>query len=180
MSRIHYYLLGPEAALGLASLLLFWFCSRHNSGEGRDTEIMEKSLWIIPFVLTAIAFATILVPGAKNWLWLGRAIGFSYLASFVCGYRVICGFGSGSKGQDVAMILIIMLSSVAIALASAISGAMILAAQRPGFANWFQAHPVFGSILTGLAAIPIGIVFGLCATVISTILLSFYCEITKR
>lgn len=180
MNRPLTYLIGPETALTLFSILLFWFCARHNSGAGRDVTIMEKLIWAIPFIVTPIAFATILVPDAKNWWWLGRAIGFSYLASFVCGYRLICGLGSGSKGQDVAMILLVVLASVAVAIASSITGAMILAATKPGFANWFHAHKYLGSLLTVLAMIPIGIVLAITATVISSILLGIYVEVIKR
>jgi hypothetical protein len=140
MNRPLSYLLGPEIALALFSVLLFWFCSRHNSGEGHDVAIMEKLIWMLPFIITPIAFATILAPDAKNWWWLGRSILFTYMAIFVCGYRLIHGLGSGAKGQDAAFILLIVLASVAIALATAVTGAMILAATKPGFANWFQAH----------------------------------------
>jgi hypothetical protein len=180
MNRPITYLLGPEAVLAVATALLFWFCARHNSGEGRDVAIMEKLIWAIPFLLTPIAFATILAPDAKNWWWLGRAIGFSYIAIFVCGYRLICGFGSGSKGQDVAMILLVVLASVAIAITSSVTGAMILAATKPGFANWFQAHKFLGSLLTALAMIPIGFILAIIVTFVGTILLAFYCEVFKR
>ncbi len=174
------YLLGPEAVLVVFSALLFWFCSRHTSGAGRDLAIMEKLIWAIPFIITPMAFATILAPDAKNWWWLGRAIVFTYLAVMVCGYRLIEGLGSGSKGQDAALILLLVLSAVAIAIATAITGTMILAATKPGFANWFQAHKILGTILAALATIPIGIVLGLTATFVGTILLSFYCEVFKR
>ncbi len=180
MNRPLTYLLGPEAVLAVSTALLFWFCARHNSGEGRDVAIMEKLIWAIPFILTPIAFATILVPEAKSWWWLGRAVVFTYLAIFICGYRLICGLGSGSKGQDVAMILLVMLASVAIAIASSITGAMILVATKPGFANWFQAHKFLGSFLTMLAMIPMGFALGITATFISTILLAFYVEVIKR
>lgn len=180
MSRPITYLLGPETALAVATALLFWFCARHNSGEGRDVAIMEKLIWAIPFILTPIAFATILAPDAKNWWWLGRAIGFTYLAIFVCGYRLICGLGSGSKGQDVAMILLVVTASVAIAIASSIAGTMILIATKPGFANWLQAHKFLGSLLTALVTIPIGFVLGIVVTIISTVFLAFYCEVFKR
>lgn len=180
MNRPLTYLLGPEAALALFSVLLFWFCARHNSGEGRDVAIMEKLIWALPFLITPIAFATILAPDAKNWWWLGRAIGFTYIAIFVCGYRLIHGLGSGAKGQDAAFILLIVLASVAIALATAVTGEMILAATKPGFANWFQTHKFLGSFLTLLSAVPIGFAVGIVATVVFTVLLSFYCEVFKR
>lgn len=180
MNRPLTYLLGPEAVLVVFSVLLFWFCSRHNSGEGRDLAIMEKLIWSIPFLITPIAFATILAPDAKNWWWLGRAIVSTCLAVMVCGYRLIEGLGSGSKGQDVGLILLLMLGAVAIAIATSITGAMILAATKPGFANWFQAHKVLGTFLTAVATIPIGVVLGLTATFVGTILLAFYCEVFKR
>lgn len=180
MNRPLNYLLGPEAVLVVFSALLFWFCSRHNSGEGRDVALMEKLIWAIPFLITPIAFATILAPNARNWWWLGRAIGFTYLAIMVCGYRLIAGLGSGAKGQDVGLILLLMLGAVAIAIATAVTGAMILAATKPGFANWFQVHKVLGSFLTALAAIPIGVALGATATFVGAILLGIYVEVLKR
>ena len=180
MNRPLNYLLGPEAVLVVFSALLFWFCSRHNSGEGRDVALMEKLIWAIPFLITPIAFATIFAPKAKNWWWLGRAIGFTYIAIMVCGYRLIEGLGSGAKGQDVGLILLLMLGAVAIAIATAVAGAIILAATKPGFANWFHAHKILGSFLTALASIPIGVVLGLTATFLGAILLGIYVEVFKR
>ena len=180
MNRPLNYLLGPEPALALFSVLLFWFCSRHNSGEGRDVAIMEKLIWAIPFIITPIAFATIIAPDAKNWWWLGRAIVFTYITILVCGYRLVSGLGSGAKGQDVSLILLVVLGAVAIAIATAVTGGMILAATKPGFANWFQAHKILGTMLTALATVPIGVVLGLTATFLGTILLACYCEVFKR
>lgn len=180
MNRPLTYLLGPETVLAVSTALLFWFCARHNSGEGRDVVILEKLIWAIPFILTPIAFATILVPGSKTWWWLGRAIVFGYLANFVCTYRLISGFGSGSKGQDAAMILAVVLASVAIAIASSTTGAMILAATKPGFATWFQAHRWLGLLLTVLSMIPMGFLLGIVVTVISTFLLAMYVEVFQR
>lgn len=180
MNRPLTYLLGPEAALTLATIVLYLFCARHNSGEGRDVAIMEKIVWMLPFLLAPFAFATILAPDAKNWWWLGRAILFTYVATFVCGFRVIDGFGSGSKGQDVAIILLVMTGSVAIGISTAITGSMILAATKPGFANWFHAHQILGSFLVALSVIPIAFVLGAITTFVGTILLVFYCEVLKR
>ena len=180
MNRVLAYLLGPETAVALFSVGLFWFCARHNSGEGRDVALMEKLIWAIPFIITPIAFATILAPDAKNGWWLARAIVFSYIAIFVCGYRLIEGLGSGSKGQDAAMILLVALSSAAIAIGTAVTGAMILAANKPAFATWFQAHVFFGSFLTALSVVPIGFALGLATTVIGSVLLGLYVEVFKR
>ncbi len=180
MSRPLTYLLGPETALVLFSGLLFWFCARHNSGEGRDLALMEKLIWAIPFIITPLAFATILAPDAKHWWWLGRAIVLTYIAIMVCGYRLIEGLGSGAQGQDVGLILLLMLGAVAIAIATAVTGAMILAETKPGFANWFHAHKILSAFLTALTTIPIGAVLGLTATFVGTLLLAFYVEVFKR
>ena len=56
MDRPLTYLLGPEAALTLATIVLYLFCARHNSGEGRDVAIMEKIVWMLPFLLAPFAF----------------------------------------------------------------------------------------------------------------------------
>lgn len=179
MNRHLTLLIGPETVLTLAGLVVFWFCARHNSGEGRDVALMEKLIWAIPFLLTPLAFATLLVPGARNWWWLGRANLFTFVAIFVCGTRLIHGLGSGPKGQDVAFILLIVLGSVATALATAPSAAVILAATRPAFGIWFHEHRVLGSFLTLLAAVPIGFVLGVSVAFFGAILLGLYAEIFK-
>ena len=180
MNRPMLNLIGPEALLAVATALLFWFCSRHNSGEGRDAEIMGKWIWAIPFVLAPLAFATILLPDSRTWSWLARAIVSTYVATFVCGYRLICGLGSGAKGQDAAMILLVVLGSVAVAIGATVTGTMILASKNPAVADWFAAHRLLGSTLTVPAMIPIGIGLGFVVTVISGVLLAFYCEVIKR
>ncbi len=180
MNRPLTYLIGPETALALFSVVLFWFCGRHNSGAGRDVVLMEKLIWLLPFIVTPIAFATIFVPGARTWWWLGRAILFAFIAILVCGGRLIEGLGSGAKGQDAAFILLVALGAFAVAPATAATGAMILAETKPGFGTWFQAHKTLGSILILLSALPIGVVLGVVVTFCSTVLLALYCEIFKR
>lgn len=164
MNRPLTYLLGPETVLTLLGLLVFWFCARHNSGERHDVDLLEKLVWLLPFVVVPCAFATVFVPGAKTWWWLGRAIVPTFVMLIVCGLKIVDGFGSGAKGQDAALIIIITFGTLAVSLASAITGAMILAASRPAFGEWFQARPVLGSTLTALATLPIGVVLGLTVT----------------
>lgn len=180
MNRSLTYALGPEGVLVLLSALLFWFCSRHNSGEGRDVALMEKLIWAIPFIITPISFSTILLPDAKNWWWLGRAIVFTYIAVMVCGYRLVEGLGSGAKGQDAALILLLTLGAFAIAIGTAVSGTMILSATKPAFAAWFRAHTILGPLITAVAVIPIGIVLGVVATFFGAIGLGLYVEISRR
>lgn len=165
MNRHLTYYIGPETTLTAFSLLLFWFYARHNSGEGRDVALMEWLIWLLPFVVTPVAFATIVVPGAKSWWWLSRAIVFTHIALVICGWQLINGLGSGAKGQDAAFILLLVGGAVAVSLATAVSGAVILATTKPGFASWFQAHKVLGSLLTFISALPIGIVLGIGASV---------------
>lgn len=154
------YIIGPESVLAVFCAATFWFCSRHNSGTGRDVELMEKLVMLLPFVVVPVVFATIFVPGAKSWWWLGRAIVLTFAVLMICGGRLISGFGMGAKGQDAAFILIIAFGIVGVALATSISGAMILAEHRPGFADWFRARKIMGSILTLLMTLPIGVVLG--------------------
>lgn len=180
MNRQLSYLLGPELVLVLFTIATYWFCSRHNSGEGRDVEIMSGLVWAVPFIIAPVVFATVLVPGSKNVWWLGRAIFWTFVAVFICGFRIIDGFGTGSKGQDGAMILLVVMGSVAVGLGVAITGAMILSASRPGFAQWFQSHKLLAPFLTLLSAVPIGIAIGFVVTLVGGILLGLYVEIFKR
>lgn len=160
MNRQLTYLVGPESVLTLLGLLIFWFCARHNSGERHDVDLLEKLVWLLPFIVVPCVFATVFVPGAKSWWWLGRAIVLTFVMLLVCGGKIVDGFGSGARGQDAALIIIATFGTVAVSLASAIAGAMILAANKPAFGEWFQARPVLGSMLTALAALPIGFVLG--------------------
>jgi hypothetical protein len=105
---------------------------------------------------------------------------FTFTAIFLCGARLIHGLGSGSKGQDAAFIVLVVTGSLATALATAPTGAMILAATKPAFANWFQAHKILGSILTAAAVVPIAFAMGITVTVVGAILLGTYVEFFKR
>lgn len=180
MNRVGTYLIGPETVLTLGTAVLFWFCARHNSGAGRDVALMERLIWLLPLILTPLAFATVFVPGAKSWWWLGRAAVFSFVAILVCGGRLISGLGPGAKGQDAALILLIVLGAAAVGLATAATGAIVLGAKKPGFAQWFDTHKVLGSVLTLLSAVPIGFVLGAAVTICGTVLLAFFHELFRR
>src|SRR5262245_30843854 len=116
MNRQLTYLFGPETVLAVLTAAIFWFCARHNSGEGRDVNIMEQLVVMLPLFVVPLVFATVLVPGAKNWWWLGRAIVFTYIMLGICAGRIITGFGTGAKWQDAAFILVILFGSISIAL----------------------------------------------------------------
>jgi hypothetical protein len=165
MNRSLTYVFGPEVVLLAFTGLTFWLCSRYPSGEGRDVLIMEKCVMLLPFVMVPPVFATVFVPGAKNWWWLGRAIILTYAVMCICAGKFIGGFGTGAKGQDAGFIMVIGFGTVFIAIGAAIAGAMILAEARPAFGAWFKAHRVIGSILTLFAAVPIGFALGVTAMV---------------
>ncbi|MBN8645959.1 MAG: hypothetical protein J0L61_12050 [Planctomycetes bacterium] len=156
MNRPLLYLLSPEAVLALMTAVVFGLCARHPSGEGADLRLLERVVMVLPFVVVPIAFATVFVPGARTWWWWGRVQILTLVALAVCAGRLIHGFGMGAKGQDAAFILVISFGLIGTALGSAITGAMVLAETRPGFAGWFRAHPILGSLLTLLSAIPLG------------------------
>ena len=179
MNRSLTYFIGPEIVLTALSLAVFWYCGRHNSGQGDDIRLMEKLVMLMPFVVVPLVFATIFVPGAKNWWWLGRAIGFTFVMLLICGGRVISGFGSGAKGQDAAFLILIMFGTLAVSVATAVTGAMILGETRPAFAEWFSGRRFLGTLLTLIASIPIGFVLGVSVTLISSCLAMAY-SVIKR
>jgi hypothetical protein len=177
MNRNLTYLFGPELVLALFSAAIFWFCARHNSGEGRDIAVLEKLVMTFPLYVVPLVFLTICVPGARNWVWLTRSIVFTYTMLAICGGRIVSGFGTGAKGQDVAFIMVIGLGTILIALGTSITGAMILANVKPTFGAWFGARKFLGSTLTLLAAVPIGFALGIFVTVLIGILASAYAAI---
>lgn len=179
MNRPLSLLAGPELVLAILGALVFWFCARHNSGVGRDVDLMEKLVMMLPLLLVPPAFATILVPGAKAWWWLGRAVVFTYIILLVCAGRVIAGFGEGAKGQDAAFILVLAFGTALIAVGSTVSGAMILAETKPGFGAWFSARKVLGSFLTALAVVPVGFGLGVAATMAVTVVASIYAAVKR-
>lgn len=50
MNRPLTQLLGPEAVLVMFTGLLFWFCARHNSGEGRDLALIVGAFLLAFYV----------------------------------------------------------------------------------------------------------------------------------
>lgn len=164
MNRTLHLLLGPEVVMGLLTLIVFVFCRRHSSYSRHDVELLERCMWLLPVVAVLLAYSTILVPGAKSWLWLGRANVALLVAVMTCAMRIVDGFGapgSGPKGQDVGLLVVLSLSVVFGSLANSITGALILEAQSPKFAGWLQAHRFIGWTLTVLSAVPLGLALGL-------------------
>jgi hypothetical protein len=158
MNRTTQLLFGPEMVLAAFTAMVFLFCSRHSSHGAEDVGALETLLLLLPFIAVPLAFATIYVPGARTWVWLGRA-NLALMATLtLCGYRIVTGFGSpgsGPHGQDVGMLLVFSLGIAFSSLANAITAAMILRAQKPAAAEWFRVHRIFGPVLTAVASVPI-------------------------
>ena len=179
MNRPVSLLAGPELVLAILGALIFWVCARHNSGVGRDVDLMEKLVMMLPLLIVPPAFATILLPDAKTWWWLGRAVVFTYIVLLVCAGRLIAGFGEGAKGQDAAFILVLAFGTALIAVGSTVSGAMILAETKPAFGAWFGARKVLGTVLTALAVVPVGFGLGLAATMAVALVASVYSAVKR-
>jgi hypothetical protein len=158
MSRALNILLGPEVVLAALTAVVFLFCARHNSASDHDVRLLEKVLMLLPLVLVPIAFATVFAPGARNWVWLGRVNFATILCLSLCGYRLVSGFGTGAKGQDVGFMLVVGFGIGLSTLANAICGAMVLREQKPSIATWYQMHPIGGHLLTAVATLPILVV----------------------
>lgn len=164
MTRTFTWLLGPESVAAAVGAAVLGFCARHASGTGRDVDLMERLVVLLPLLVVVPVFLTALVPGAATWTWLARALVASFVVAGLLTLRVVEGFGSGAKGQDAAMIVSLCLTSMVAGTGSSIAGAMILAQRDAAFAAWFRARPVLASLLTLAASIPLGIalLFVLC------------------
>lgn len=159
MNRSLAFLVGPEAAMAFFTAAVFFFCARHYSYSSRDVDILERVMWLLPFAAVPLVYATIFVPGAKSWWWLGRVNVALFAALIVCGNKVVGGFvapGAGPSAGAFGIFAVICFGVVFAALANSLSGALIIAESKPAFAEWFRARKVVGSILTALAAVPIG------------------------
>ena len=163
----------------VVTAVVYWICSRHASGEGRDVALMEQMIFVVPLLAVLAVFLTGLVPGMRSWWWLGRAILASFVGTAIFSYRIIEGFGSGAKGQDAAFVISFMGAGVAASLATAVAAALIRADQDPAFADWFRLRPVVGSTLTLLAAVPIGVVLLIGASTVGGLALGFWSVFRK-
>lgn len=166
MTKKWLLILGPETVLLLAAAGVFWFCARHDSGEGRDLLVLERLVMVLPLAVVPLAFATVLVPGAQSWWWLGRAIVVTLAGLMICAGKIIAGFGSGAKGQDAAFVLVVVFGIALVSVGTAATGALILAANHAGFAEWFRVRRLLGCVLTMLAVLPIGVVLATGTTVL--------------
>ena len=179
MNRWISFVLGPEVVLIAATAAVFAFCARHPSGEGRDLQAVERLAMLLPFVLVPLVFATVLVPGARNWGWLARTLVFTFVALGVCAGRTLSAFGTGAKGQDAGFIMILTLGVLLASLGTAAAGALILAETRPTFAAWFRAHPVLGVLLTLLSTVPIGLALGVVLTGCLAVILGVWAGLSR-
>jgi hypothetical protein len=179
MKRPLSILLSPEAVLVLITAAVFWCCAHLPSGAGRDVEVLGRVVMFLPVLVVPVVFATVLAPGAKTWWRLGRAVIFTFVALAVCAWRIIEEFGAGPKGQDGAFIMMLVFALVMVSLGTAITGAMILGDTRPAFAAWFRARRVIGTLLTLLAALPIGFVLSIVVTWSLALVLGLWVEFTR-
>ncbi|MSU59902.1 MAG: hypothetical protein EXS35_17335 [Pedosphaera sp.] len=100
MNRQLTSLLGPEAAMTLLTALVFLFCARHYSSSSRDVGILDRLMWLLPFLAVPLAYATLLVPGAKSWWWLGRVNVALAVALRVCANKVMNGLKAPGSGPS--------------------------------------------------------------------------------
>lgn len=174
MNRVLTLLAGPELVLGVFTAAVFAFCARHHSYSDEDVRLLEKLLLLLPLLVVPVGFITVLVPGAKTWAWLARVNLATLGCLIACGLRIVDGFGapgSGPKGQDAGMILVIGFGIVWSALANAICGTAVLRAQQAGVAAWYRAHPIGGYALTAVATAPILVVQGIVTVAIVTVVM---------
>jgi hypothetical protein len=159
MNRLLSILLGPEAAMALLTAAVFFFCSRHYSYSSRDVDLLERLMWLLPVIAVPLAYATILVPGAKSWWWLGRVNIALFTALLISSTKVVNGFvapGAGPSAGVYGIFTILCFALIFAALANAGASALILAEHKPAFAEWFRERKMMACLVTALAAIPIG------------------------
>ncbi|MBL9171993.1 MAG: hypothetical protein JNL10_00535 [Verrucomicrobiales bacterium] len=157
MNRLLTFLVGPESVLTGLTLVVYWFCARHGSYASRDVTILERTLWLLPFVAIALAYATFLVPGARSWSWLVR-VNIALLIALVVGsVRIIDGFkepGTGPNGGAIGLLVVICLWILVGSLANSIAAAFLLAEHRPAWAQWFRERKILGGLLIVVSAVP--------------------------
>ncbi len=149
----------PETIAAIAVAVVYGLCALHPNVDGKDVDFLEGMIWLLPPIVVPAVFATVL-DGTQSLRWLLRPTLASLAALMVSAFRTIQNFGSGARGQDAALIVVMTLGVVFVAVALSVSGAVILARQRPAFRDWFRRRRLLGSLLTLMAAIPVGFVVG--------------------
>lgn len=180
MSRTLSILAWPETGMGLLTLAVFALCSRFGSYSDSDVRVLEKLMWILPFVIVSLGFLTLFLSGARSWSWLVRSNLAVQLSLMICAWRIVSGFGapgSGPKGQEAGFVVIVGFGFVAAAVVNTIYVTAFLRAQNTTVDAWYREHSVWGPVLTVLSFPPVvvtqgllaGIVFG-CAGLFSALL----------
>ncbi|MBX7208245.1 MAG: hypothetical protein K1X78_08055 [Verrucomicrobiaceae bacterium] len=164
MNRALTWFIGPEALMVAVVAWVCWICRQHPSGEGRDVEVLERVLMVLPLVVVPVVFATVFVPGARCWSWLCRANAALFIGTVIFAYKLVSGFGSGAKGQDVGFFMAVTFVVILSSFGSSVAGAIILAAERPEFARWFHAHKFLGVLATLASALPLGFALAIIVT----------------
>lgn len=166
MKRLLPVVLSPEIVLLGIATAVFAICERHGSGEGADLTLMERLVWLLPLLTMPPVFATVLTPGGRSWWWLARAVIFTFVMLGVCALRIVEGFGPGARGQDAALIIVLLLGVIAVSAGTAASGAFILASQRPAFDQWVRRRKVLATLAVLLAAVLIAIALGVTLSIV--------------
>lgn len=182
MTRLASLLHSPELLLVLIGAGVFVYCSRHASYSDSDVSALSHLMWLLPLVMAAAVYATLGLPGNRTWFWVARATLALTVALLVCGWRVVSGFGapgSGPKGQDAGLVLMLSLGLGLAAVGNAIATTLILRERRPAWDVWFEAHPLLGVLLTGAGAVPVFFVQLLGAGVLGGAL-SFFHTLLRR
>jgi len=162
----------------LLTVLVFAFCARHYSYSSRDVDIPGRLMWLLPVLAVPLVYTTHFVPGAKSWWWLIRANIALSIALIVCSGKLVNGFLAPEAGPSVGVygaFAVFCFGMILAALGNAVAGALILAQNKPAFAEWARHHRVPGSVMTGLAAVPIGMGMASC----SGLLLGVYVSISN-
>ncbi len=156
------HLLGPELVMGLIVGLVWLLCHAATVGDPSVVRWAERGVWLLPLVAVGLTFATLAIPALVDeplsWWRLARSAIASLVGPCIAVWFIVHLFGPGARGQDAAFIITLLVAGIATSLGLAIGGACVLADRHDSVAEWFRTRPVVGSVLTLMAAIPIGVV----------------------
>ncbi len=148
-----------ETVAAVSVAVVFALCALHPNTDDADVDFLEGLIWLLPVIVVPAVFATVL-GGTHSLGWLLRAGIASFVALVASALRIVENFGSGARGQDAAVIVVVTLGVVFVAFGTSFAGALILTRQRPALRDWFRRRRLVGALLVLMAAVPIGLVVG--------------------